>query len=162
MNKVTADDVLLYLQSHIGLTQTWVREWIIPFVKHARESKTYNLAARHAKDTREENDSQRKCTSDRAEVVKGYYDARLAPIQPPSVLVARIAEARVAVSLADCIAEPSAIASPSVVPTDDPPSRAASPLLYTEPSTPVGDVPMVESMEAMYITYMLPPEEVEM
>jgi hypothetical protein len=40
MNEVTADDILLYLRSHIGLTRAWVKEWIIPFVTHARESKT--------------------------------------------------------------------------------------------------------------------------
>jgi hypothetical protein len=57
MNEVTADDILLYLRSHIGLTQTWVREWIIPFVKCARKSKTYNLAARCVKDVQEEKDS---------------------------------------------------------------------------------------------------------
>jgi hypothetical protein len=50
MNEVTVDDILLYLRGHIGLTQTWVREWIIPFMKYTRESKKYNLAARHAKD----------------------------------------------------------------------------------------------------------------
>jgi hypothetical protein len=84
------------------------------------------------------------------------------PIQPPNVLAARIAEARAAVSLADCIAEPSAMAPPLIVPMDDPPLRAASPLPYTEPSAPAGDAPMVESMEAIYINYTPPPEEVEM
>jgi hypothetical protein len=54
MNEVTADDILLYLRSHIGLTQTWVKEWIIPLMTHARKSKTYNLAARHAKDAQDE------------------------------------------------------------------------------------------------------------
>jgi hypothetical protein len=50
MNEVTADDILLYLWSHINLILTWVREWIIPFVKFAHESKMYNLMARHVKD----------------------------------------------------------------------------------------------------------------
>jgi hypothetical protein len=154
MNEVTADDILLYLRSHIGLTQTWVREWVIPFMKCAHESKTYNLAARHAKDAREEKDSQKKRTTDHAEVVKGCYDARLTPIQPPSVLVALIAEARAATPLAGHIREPSAPTSSLVIQTDNPPPRAASPLPYSKPSALVGDVPMVESMEALYITYV--------
>jgi hypothetical protein len=54
------------------------------------------------------------------------------------------------------------MAPPSIIPTDNPPLRAVSPLPYTEPSTPAGDAPMVESMEAMYINYTMPPEEVEM
>jgi hypothetical protein len=49
INEVAADDILLYLRSHISLTRTWVREWIIPFVRCACESKMYNLAARRAK-----------------------------------------------------------------------------------------------------------------
>jgi hypothetical protein len=140
MNEVTADNILLYLRSHIGLTQTWVREWIIPFVKCARESKTYNLAARHAKDVREEKDSQKKCTTDHAEAVKGYYNACLTLIQLPSVLAAWIAEARAAVPLTNHITEPSALASSSVIQTDDPPPRAVSPLPYTKPGSPDGDV----------------------
>jgi hypothetical protein len=67
-------------------------------VRCAHESKTYNLAARRAKDAQDEKDSQKKHTSDCTEVAKGYYDARLALIQPPCVLAAQIAEARVAVS----------------------------------------------------------------
>jgi hypothetical protein len=105
MNEVTVDDIVLYLRSHIGLTQTWVREWIIPFVTHAHESQTYNLAARHAKDARDEKESQKKCTSDCTEVVKGYYDSHLAPILLPSALVVQIAEAKAAVHLADHITE---------------------------------------------------------
>jgi hypothetical protein len=95
-------------------------------------------------------------------VVKGYYNAHLAPIQPPSVLVVWIAEARAAVPLTKCITGPSAPASSSVIQTDDPPPRAASPLPYTEPGAPDGDIPMIESMEALYIEYTLPPGEVEM
>jgi hypothetical protein len=44
----------------------------------------------------------------------------------------------------------------------DPPLIAASPQPYSEPSALTGDVPIVESIEAMYINYMLPMEEVEM
>jgi hypothetical protein len=33
---------------------------------------------------------------------------------------------------------------------------------YDEPSAPTGDVPMVKSMEVMYIDYMLNTKEVEM
>jgi hypothetical protein len=77
-------------------------------------------------------------------------------------LAARIAEAKAAVPLADHIVEPSALASSSVIHTDNPPPRAASPLPYTKPSALDGDVPMIESMEALYIKYMPPPEEVEM
>jgi hypothetical protein len=54
MKDVTTDDILLYLRSHIGLTQAWVREWIIPFVTRAHESNMYNLTTRHAKDAQDE------------------------------------------------------------------------------------------------------------
>jgi hypothetical protein len=128
----------------------------------AHESKTYNLATRCAKDARDEKESQKKCTADCAEVVKGHYNAHLTPILLPSALAAQIAEARAAVPPTDHITEPSASASSSVVQTDNPPPRAVSLLPYTEPSALAGDVPMVESMEALYITYMPPPEEVEM
>jgi hypothetical protein len=113
--------------------------------------KDHNLYSPEQKE-KEEKEEQKLHYKALAIMVKNYLSVCSASELPMRSLADCIADNSAITSLANHLAEPSVIASSSSVTLDDTPPQVVPPLPYDDPIIPTRDIPMEDSMEVLEIT----------